>query len=197
MGDADHNDELDLRELCATLHDGVLQLLEFMAVGGHGQLRHPGEYRALAGLAAADLRGVVEGGAALDGRLDAELRRIAEHARVLDPEVDVRIDVAVGCAQLAAAEVRPLVMAAREALNNALQHAGARRVLLRCTCTNDHIELRVRDDGSGSPHGARAGFGMRESIVARVTRAGGSVTISAAPGGGTSVDMELDGGRRS
>ena len=197
MGESTGADELDLRELRATLHDGVLQLLEFMAVGGHGQLRHPGEYRALAGLAAADLRGLVEGGPSLDGSLETQLHRLVEHARVLDPTVDVRTEVAPGCAQLAATEVRPLVMAAREALNNALQHAGASRVLVRCTCSSGRIELRVRDDGAGSPRGVRAGFGMSESIVARVDRAGGSVTISATPGGGTSVDMELDGGRRS
>jgi len=57
----------------------------------------------------------------------------------------------------------------------------------------------VRDRGAGFdpaavPHERR---GVRESILGRMRRAGGSAAVRSLPGGGTEVEIAIDPGDRS
>jgi signal transduction histidine kinase len=90
-----------------------------------------------------------------------------------------------------------LVLAAQEALRNALRHGSPNVVTLdvRAAKAPDSISLIVRDDGVGFTPGEVAGanqghfglVGMRE----RIERLDGVVRIESAPGGGTTVRIEV------
>ena len=62
--------------------------------------------------------------------------------------------------------------------------------------TEEAILLEVADDGSGIPEG-RLGAALREghiglaSSIERVEAVGGTLTLSPAPGGGTSATVSL------
>jgi signal transduction histidine kinase len=79
----------------------------------------------------------------------------------------------------------------QEALSNVVKHANAGGVMLQVKQSPDRVELRVADDGCGfEPSRAREGFGlvgMRE----RALLAGGSLSISSAPGARTCVSAIL------
>ncbi|WP_425258938.1 sensor histidine kinase [Rubrivivax sp. RP6-9] len=79
---------------------------------------------------------------------------------------------------------------AREALTNALRHAGARNVLVRLAYDRDALRLKVQDDGRGFPSGTDAGLerpghfgmaGMRE----RAARIGGQLNLRSGDQGTT------------
>lgn len=90
-----------------------------------------------------------------------------------------------------------LVLAAQEALRNALKHGAPRVITLeaRTAKTPDAISLLIRDDGGGFTPGQEAGanqghfglVGMRE----RIERLDGSLHIESAPGQGTTVRIEV------
>jgi signal transduction histidine kinase len=83
--------------------------------------------------------------------------------------------------------------AAREALVNAARHSGAPRVDVYGELGPERLEIFVRDTGRGFerasvPDDRR---GLRESIVGRMERAGGSASILSAPGKGCEVALLL------
>jgi two-component system NarL family sensor kinase len=81
---------------------------------------------------------------------------------------------------------------AQEALQNALRHAAASRVLLRLETSPDQIRLTVEDDGRGfaieDATASRFGLvGMRE----RARLLGGTFRIESSPGAGTRITTEV------
>jgi signal transduction histidine kinase/ligand-binding sensor domain-containing protein len=82
-----------------------------------------------------------------------------------------------------------VVRIATEAMTNARQHAGCRRVEISCTHGRRHLQVRVRDDGRGfdpheqAPTGHWGLVGMRERSAA----IGARLAITSAPGAGTEV----------
>ena len=83
----------------------------------------------------------------------------------------------------------------REAVGNAMRHAGAARVSVRVLRGPDALVLTVDDDGCGldtarDPGAAPGGNGLA-NMRARAAGLGGAVTVGAAPGGGTRVWAEL------
>ena len=87
---------------------------------------------------------------------------------------------------------------AQQAVANALQHAGARRIVIRLTRDGDAIRLRVEDDGTGfEPTNVpidRFGLvGMRE----RARLLGGTVVVESAPDAGTAVEVRVPSPNRS
>ncbi|HEY6788894.1 MAG TPA: sensor histidine kinase, partial [Trebonia sp.] len=90
---------------------------------------------------------------------------------------------------------RPLPMAievvllrvCQEALSNVGKHARAQSATVRLGYDRDAVLLEVSDDGAGfDPAGVSDGFGLR-GMRARVTEAGGTLTVSSKPGTGTRV----------
>ena len=79
----------------------------------------------------------------------------------------------------------------QEALMNVVKHARASRVTIEIAAHDGHVDVAVRDDGTGfDPQLPREGFGitgMRE----RVGLADGSLTITSSPGEGTVVTASL------
>jgi signal transduction histidine kinase len=179
-------------DVAAHLHDSVLQTL------------------ALIQRSADDPRAV----AALARRQERELR--AWLAAGDEPSAGDRL---VGALEAAAADVEaatggavevvavgdwPLderasavVAAAREAMLNAAKFGGDGPVAVYAEAGDDAIHVFVRDRGPGFDPAAipPERRGVRESIVGRMERAGGRAAIRRSQGGGTEVEIAIEGGR--
>jgi two-component system NarL family sensor kinase len=86
---------------------------------------------------------------------------------------------------------------AQEALQNALRHAAATRVMLRLETASDRFRLLIEDDGQGfviedAAEGRFGLLGMRE----RARLLGGSLQIESAPGAGTRITAEVPHGSK-
>ena len=88
--------------------------------------------------------------------------------------------------------VDALVAAAREAIVNAAKHAGG-AVAVYVECTDAAVEVFVRDRGNGfDPAGVPDDrLGLRESVLARMGRVGGSAHVRSQVGEGTEVSLVL------
>ena len=80
-----------------------------------------------------------------------------------------------------------LVRIAREAVANAVVHAGARRIAVDVRFGPDVIELSVVDDGGGFEPGAAPTGGGIDAMSRWAQRVGGDVEVRSAPGVGTKV----------
>jgi signal transduction histidine kinase/ligand-binding sensor domain-containing protein len=89
-------------------------------------------------------------------------------------------------------EVRHNVfLVVKEALANALKHAGAREVRIRAEVTDDALEIVVEDDGKGFDIlGLKRGNGLN-NMRRRAQAIGEDVTIESRPGHGTAVKLSL------
>jgi signal transduction histidine kinase len=88
---------------------------------------------------------------------------------------------------------RELLRIAQEALQNAIRHSGATRIVLRLETVDGNVVLEVRDDGTGfDPHatGLRARRLGLSSMEERASRLGGELVITSAAGAGTTVRLE-------
>lgn len=84
-----------------------------------------------------------------------------------------------------------LMMAAKEALNNAIKHAEATEVHLALALEGDAFRLTVADNGKGfDAASVMRGNGL-ENLRRRLAEAGGSCEIDARPGSGTRVTLSL------
>ncbi|MFL5937272.1 MAG: PspC domain-containing protein [Gaiellaceae bacterium] len=172
-------------EVAARVHDSVLQTLALIQ-------RHAQEPRRVASLARRqerELRGWLYGDRPLGDQssLVAALSAVAADIEELH---GVRVELA--SAGDATAE-EPLVLAAREAMTNAAKFAGVEEIDVYVDVEDDVVSVFVRDRGTGFDRAAVPDDrrGIVESIEGRLARAGGSAVISAAPGGGTEVELRL------
>ncbi|MCO7222264.1 ATP-binding protein, partial [Klenkia sp. PcliD-1-E] len=173
--------------VAAHLHDSVLQTLALVQ-------KHAGDPAQVIRLARGQERELrswlyaprtVEGGtwAGRVSQLVAEVE--ADHEVAVDPVVvgDLDLDDAV----------EALARATREAVVNAAKHAGVASVDLYTEVTADAVTVYVRDRGTGFdpdrvPEDRR---GLRDSVVGRLQRVGGTATVHTAPGAGTEVELVL------
>ncbi|MBI2237577.1 MAG: sensor histidine kinase [Actinobacteria bacterium] len=94
-------------------------------------------------------------------------------------------------ARLPAATAAHLLHIVREALANALRHAGAPRVMIRTRAEGEALAVCVEDDGRGfDPAVPSAGLGIRD-MRERAEWCRSRLTVSSAPGEGTSVRIEV------
>jgi two-component system, NarL family, sensor kinase len=124
---------------------------------------------------------------------DALAAMIEALPRQLGAQPDIVLDVAGfgDAAPLPAAITLGLHRIAEQALRNALQHAGAGRIVVTLRRADDGVRLRVCDDGTGFDPGAVPGdrygiVGMRE----RARLLGGTLDIASGPDGST-VDVVI------
>ncbi len=172
-------------EIAAHLHDSVLQTLALIQ-------RRAGSEHDVVRLARAqerELRGWLYRDPGRDaGQLsDALKAAAAEVEDSLGHAVDV---VTVGdCAMTERLEA--LVQASREAMLNAARHGGG-AVSVYLEVTDDAAEVFVKDRGPGFDPGSIPAdrLGVRESMIGRMRRHGGTATIASSPGG-TEVQLRL------
>lgn len=173
-------------DMAAHLHDSVLQTLALIQ-------RQSGDPRAVHTLARRqerELRAWLYDEEAGETTLRAALRQAGSEVE-LERGVPVEV-VVVGDAELDEGG-QALVRAAREAMVNAAKHAGADKIDVYAEAHDDVVEVFVRDRGRGfDPE--RVGedrLGIRQSIVGRMERHGGTARIRSAPGEGTEVRLEM------
>ena len=174
-------------DMAAHLHDSVLQTLALIQ-------KHSDDSRTVAKLARAqerDLRSWLYGeDAHPETSVAAALRAAAaevEDAFGTPVEVVTVGDVTVDEAR------RPLVLAAREAMVNAAKHSGADKIDVFAECDESRVEVFVRDRGRGFDQDAVPSdrMGVRNSIVDRMARHGGTASIRTSPGEGTEVRLSM------
>jgi signal transduction histidine kinase len=178
--------------LLARLHDTTLQLLEYIARRGDvDEATFAREVRPMAAREATALRELLEGSAEVAMcALERRLRQVVEDARDL-ADHEIRLIVGPTDDSVEGPQVAELASAVRELLTNARKHSGARTVTVYLEVGDGRALVTVKDDGVGVDlDGLELGFGLRRSVIARVTRAGGSARLSSAPGEGMLVTLE-------
>ena len=179
-------------EVAAHLHDSVLQTLALVQ-------QRAGDPKTVATLARRqerELRDWLRGRPPTAER-DSFAAALEAAAEEVEEAHGVRIDVvAVGDRPLDE-RTDALVAATREALTNAAKFAGdAAPVSVYAEASPQRAQVFVRDRGPGFrldavPADRR---GVRESIVGRMARHGGSAAVHTAPGQGTEVELTLEAG---
>lgn len=180
-------------DMAAHLHDSVLQTLALI----QRSAQDPAAVARLARAQERDLRSWLFGAdAAQPDSVGAALRSLAAEV-----EDDYGVPVEVVCVGDRAVDeqVRAVLLATREAVVNAARHSGAPRVDLYGEIGAEEIEIFVRDRGRGFEIDGVAGdrHGVRESILGRMERHGGSAVVKGGPGQGTEVQLRqpLEAGR--
>jgi signal transduction histidine kinase len=174
-------------EMAAHLHDSVLQTLALIQ-----RARTQREMTTLARTQERELRAWLYGsaptvaGARLRDAIDAMAGRI-------ERQHQVRVEtVVVGDAELDE-RLGALVDACAEAVANAASHSGSDAISVYVEVEAASVSAFVRDQGHGFdpstvPPDRR---GIADSIIGRIERRGGSVTIDSRPGDGTEVVIRL------
>ena len=172
-------------EMAAHLHDSVLQTLALI----QNRAGASSEVARLARAQERELRAwLYDGDAAADSDLSTDLR---DYAAALELDYPVRIDVvSAGLpAERASGEV---AAASREAMLNAARHAGG-DVSVYIEGNANAVDVYVRDRGPGFdlqdvPDDR---LGIRQSILGRMRRAGGTATVRRGASGGTEVHLRF------
>ncbi len=177
-------------ELAAHVHDSVLQTLTLM----QKRAGDPREVAALARRQERELRAwLFDGDRRRDGAsLAAALEAVA--AEVEDAH-GVAIDVVTVGDRPLDGPAEALVAATREALTNAAKFAAdASPIAVYAEMDGDRAQVFVRDRGEGfEPEAVPADRrGLRESIVGRMERNGGTATVRSSPGEGTEVELVIE-----
>jgi signal transduction histidine kinase len=177
----------------AWLHDGVLQLLEYIAAGGYAETPDVPHLRQVAEIAAGELRHFVDGQAAAGSKdLGRALVETLDATQLLAPDLTLRLVAGGGIADTPVSLVEPLAAAAGEALANVRKHADATRATVRAEVVAGMLVVRVEDDGRGFDRaGTPLGSGLRLSVIGRMTAIGGHATVESAPGKGTRVVLSV------
>ena len=174
-------------EVAAHLHDSVLQTLALMQ-----RTDDPRRMAMLARQQERELRGWLYGdeelstGETLRQALEGLASRAEETHQV---PVDV---VTAGDLPLNDA-LRALVGAAGEAITNAARHSGGGLVSVFAEVEGSDVDIYVSDQGIGfDPDSIPADrMGIAESIIGRMERQGGSVTVHSEPGEGTEIHLSV------
>ena len=85
-----------------------------------------------------------------------------------------------------------LLRIVQEAMANILKHAQAKNVWVMLRTAPPKATIRVSDDGVGLRPGRRDSFGL-QIMRERAQRIGGVVEVRTRPGGGTVVEVSVDG----
>ena len=174
-------------EVAARVHDSVLQTLALIQ-------RHADDPARVASISRRQERELRRWlyGTGVDGATTLE-DALADAAADVEELHGVRIELASSGRLPVDAAVEQLVLAAREAMTNAAKFSGSGEISVYAEADADGIAVFVRDRGTGFdrsqvPADRR---GIAESIEGRMRRAGGSATITSAPGRGTEVELRL------
>jgi signal transduction histidine kinase len=178
-------------DIAARVHDSVLQTLALI----QRRADDPQKVVQLARLQERELRSWL-----FEDRdpkeADAELT-FAGGVRQIQQDVESRYGVPVEVVTVGDCELddnlSALVAAAREATVNAAKWSGASVISLFAEVEPGEASIVVRDKGNGfDPEAVPADRkGLAESIHGRMTRRGGTASVTSAPGEGTKVTLKM------
>jgi signal transduction histidine kinase/phage shock protein PspC (stress-responsive transcriptional regulator) len=174
-------------DVAAHLHDSVLQTLALIQKNSHDAAL----VAKLARSQERDLRSwLYEGDRVGEGSVAAALRLIA--AEIEDSHGATVEVVNVGDCPVDE-RLQPLLNAVREAVTNAAKHAGTDKVDVYAEVADAAVDVFVRDRGKGFELDAVAEdrLGVRNSILGRMTRHGGSAEVRSSVGEGTEVRLHM------
>ena len=118
----------------------------------------------------------------------SELAREYEVNALVRPQLELQRDLD---ARVPAPLVPDLLQVVRESLSNCAKHANASRVEIAASVSDGHVEVHVRDDGTGFvPQGPRVGRGL-DNIAERAAAVDAKLEIDSAPGHGTLVRIAV------
>ncbi|MET0730916.1 MAG: GAF domain-containing sensor histidine kinase [Solirubrobacterales bacterium] len=126
--------------------------------------------------------------------LAGTLRKDVEVLRPLHaPDIEIEIAEVAGAG--GPARDHEVLRIAQEAIQNALRHAAARRVVVRLAEDGDHLELEVADDGIGfdpsAPERRARRLGLT-SMEERARRIDAELEIRSEQGRGTTVGLRVE-----
>jgi len=133
---------------------------------------------------------------AVANEADADMT-LAAGVRQIQQDVEARYGVPVEAVTVGDCELddslNALIAAAREATVNAAKWSGASVISLFAEVEPGEVSIVVRDRGKGfDPETVPADRkGLAESVRGRMTRRGGTVTVTSAPGEGTKVTLKM------
>ena len=178
-------------DIAARVHDSVLQTLALI----QRRADDPQKVVQLARLQERELRSWLFEGrdpneTAADPTLTGGVRQIQQ-------DVEARYGVPVEAVTVGDCDLddnlNALLAAAREATVNAAKWSGASVISLFAEVEPGEVSIVVRDRGQGfDPEAVPADRkGLAESIHGRMTRRGGTATVTTAPGEGTKVTLKM------
>lgn len=175
--------------VAAHLHDSVLQTLALI----QRTADDPRRTVTLARRQERELREWLYGEGAMQPVAASFVASLRAVAAEVEDSYDVPVEVvAVGDCPLDE-QGGALIAATREACLNAAKHSGAATVSVFAEIGRETVEVFVRDRGCGfDPSTVEADRrGIRDSIIARLARVGGTASVSSTPGEGTEVSLQL------
>jgi signal transduction histidine kinase len=175
-------------EIAAQVHDSVLQSLALIQKNSSDA----SEVGRIARAQERDLRRWLyptstQSPTSLRGQLETMAADVEDTYGVL---VDV---VCVGDAS-ASDRMSALLQATREALSNAARHSGAETVSVYAEMSERSVVVHVRDRGKGFNVAdiPPDRMGVRESILGRLERHGGTARVTSSPGEGTRIELAME-----
>ena len=212
MRERERATEEERRRWARELHDETLQGLGAvrLALAAARKTEDPARWRSALDLAITELdteianvRGIISDvrPAALDELgAAAALESLVERMRRRGVEVDLKVDLDFESGRAPSRHEEETETAiyriVQESLTNAIKHAQADRVAVAVVEDEGLVTLRIRDEGRGFDRARSAsGFGL-VSMRERAESLGGTLTLEAVPGAGTTVTARIPGRRR-
>jgi signal transduction histidine kinase len=116
---------------------------------------------------------------------------LAEICAAYHDRLGVTVDAGLDDVTVPAPVEHALLRILQEACANAVRHGHARRLTVSLTRQDGHVELAVRDTGTGfDPAAPHAGSGLAH-IRDRAAELGGTVDIDSAPGRGAALTVRV------
>ncbi|MET8721201.1 ATP-binding protein [Streptomyces misionensis] len=182
-------------EVAAHVHDSVLHTLTLIQRNAD----NPGEVRRLARAQERDLRTWLykpEGtGKDEADEPDTVAEAVRRNAAEVEDKHGVPIEVVVVGDCPLDERIGAQMQAAREAMVNAAKYGGdGGAVQVYAEVESSSVFVSVRDRGPGFDLDSIPAdrMGVRESIIGRMERNGGTARLRAVPGGGTEVELEME-----
>jgi signal transduction histidine kinase len=174
-------------EIAARMHDSVLHSLALI----QRSAADPHQVQRLARSAERELRHWLDATPDTPTALSTELVKAAGE---VEDAFGVPIEVVRVGEDLPLGErTQAALQAAREAMLNAARHSGAPGVSVYAEAEPDRLSVFVRDRGKGFSLDdiPPDRLGIRQSIIGRMDRVGGTALIRSAPGEGTEVEIQV------
>jgi signal transduction histidine kinase len=201
---ADANADAERSEMTRRLHESILHDLSSVTVlaGGLRKALPPGSplstgVEAIESTATGAMRqmhGLLsQQDSAGEPQDSALVPALQELCGAYEARFGVAVEAEVTPGELAEPVERAVLQVAREAMADAVQHRGPRRIALRVAMNDRQVEVDVRDDGRGVD--PRAGEGGREPgldlLREWVGQLGGTLRLDRRPGAGTRLRVVL------